>query len=140
MDPSTRIPSHQLGLVANEQPFHEMERAELKVIDRERTVLTLVKKEKDPLPFREGWRSGQAAGHMDLHERFRISLDRLLECHIRHRLGAGLRKALDMRPQHAADDDCARALDLEPVGRDHIRDRAQIRGQQQPEERENERA
>src|SRR5258705_10265911 len=101
MDPSIRIPAHQLGLIAKESPLaghslDEMERAELKVVDRERTVRTPVKKKENPFSIGEGWRSGQEAHvfaqnttrHVELHEKSRTSLDRLFQGDVDHRLQA----------------------------------------------------
>ena len=112
-----------------------MKRAELKVVDRERTVPTPVKKKENALSIGEGWRAQHTVGHVDLHEKSGISLDRLLHGDVGHRLEARLRNLLDMRPQHAADDDRAGALDLEPIGRDHKGDGGQSRSEKNHEKR-----
>ena len=122
-----------------------MKRAKLKVVDRERTVPTPVKKKENPFSIGEGRRSGQeahffaqnTARHMELHEKSRISLDRLFQGNIGHRLEAGLGNPLDMRPQHAADDDCTRALDFDPISGDHIGNRGQSAGEKSHEKRQN---
>src|SRR5437773_9596313 len=122
-----------------------MKRAELKVVDRERTIPTPVKKKENPFSIDEGWRSGQkahffaqnTARYMELHEKSRIPLDRLFQGDVGHRLQAELWNPLDMRPQHAADDDCTRALDFEPIGGDHIGNGGQSSGQKNHEKRQN---
>jgi hypothetical protein len=122
-----------------------VERAELQVVDSKRAIRTLLNKQENAFSIGEGRRSGQesrfvaqdTAGHMDLHEKSGIPLDRLFQCDIGHGLESGFGGSLDMRPQHAADDDRARALDLEPIRWDHIRDRRQTRGEKSHEQKKN---
>ncbi len=132
MDLAVRIPTHQLRLVALEQSVDEMKRAELQVVDDERTIRATVEKKQDTLSVIEGRRAEDVARNVDLREESGVAFDRLLD----RDLGDGL--ALHMRPQHASDDHRAGALDLEAVRGHDVRDRAQSRGDENDNEQRNE--